>query len=188
MQSGNFTFEATPIDGLRVIKSKGFEDSRGVFYETYNKQAFHSAGITDDFSQDNQSWSKKGVLRGLHFQYPNWQSKLVRVVSGMVYDVALDIREGSPTFGHYFGIELKPDGTLFYIPEGFAHGFMALEPSVFSYKCGALYDPKGDTTIRYDIGAIPWVWYATKYDIESISVSDKDAKGLSIDQWLRKRG
>lgn len=187
MQHGNFTFESVGIEGLKVIKSRGFEDSRGVFYETYNEGSFHAAGISENFSQDNQSFSKKGVLRGLHFQHPKWQSKLVRVVSGRVYDVAVDLRKGSPTFAHYFGLELKPDGTMFYIPEGFAHGFLALEPSVFAYKCGALYDSKGDTTLRYDFSSIPWVQYAYRNEIDSFIISDKDAKGITIDQWLSWR-
>lgn len=182
MQFGNFTFESTPIEGLRIIRSRGFEDSRGVFYETYNGQSFHAAGLTDSFKQDNQSWSKKGVLRGLHYQYPHWQSKLVRVVSGHVFDVAVDLRQESPTFGHAFGIELKPDGTMFYIPEGFAHGFLTLEASVFSYKCGDLYDPQGDRTLRYDEVSIPW----DQFEIGDLVISDKDLKGLTLEQVIQE--
>lgn len=177
MKIGNFTFQNTPIEGLRVIQAKGFEDSRGVFYETYQQEAFKSAGIKDVFCQDNQSFSKKGVLRGLHFQTPNPQSKLVRVVSGKVYDVAVDIRWGSSTYGDFFGIELNPDGTMFYIPEGFAHGFLALEPSVFAYKCGDLYNPKGDNTLRYDAVNIPWIKLAQDFGIKDLIISEKDLNG-----------
>ena len=178
MKIGNFTFQNTPIEGLRVIASKGFEDTRGVFYETYQQEAFKAAGISEVFCQDNQSFSKKGVLRGLHFQTPNYQSKLVRVVSGKVYDVAVDLRTNSPTYGDFFGIELNPDGTMFYIPEGFAHGFLALEPSVFSYKCGDLYNPKGDNTLRYDAVNIPWQKIAKVAGIDGFIISEKDLKGM----------
>jgi dTDP-4-dehydrorhamnose 3,5-epimerase len=186
MKHGNFTFSTTPafndnsMKGPLVITSKGFEDSRGVFYETYNREAFHAAGILDVFCQDNQSFSHKGVLRGLHYQTPNYQSKLVKVVSGRVYDVAVDIRPDSPNYGVAVGIELKPDGTMFYIPEGFAHGFLALEPSVFSYKCGNLYDPKGDNTLKYDAVDIPWEKIAKPYGIEEFIISEKDLKGIPL--------
>lgn len=180
MKHGNFTFKDTPIKGLKVIESTGFEDSRGVFYETYNKNAFYSAGITDDFCQDNQSFSKKSVLRGLHYQTPNYQSKLVRVVSGRVYDVAVDIRKSSQTYGEFFGIELKPNGVMFYIPEGFAHGFLALEPSVFSYKCGDLYDPAGDKTLLYSSVGIPWLEIGDEFGIKEFIISEKDLKGICL--------
>jgi dTDP-4-dehydrorhamnose 3,5-epimerase len=177
---GNFTFEETPIDGLKIISTRKFDDVRGSFQETYNQESFKAAGISDFFCQDNQSFSKKGVLRGLHFQKPFFQSKLVRVLSGRVYDVAVDLREDSATYKSFFGIELKPDGTMFYIPEGFAHGFLALEDSIFSYKCGALYDQKGDTTIDYRSVNIPWAQVASENFIEEFIVSEKDLRGISL--------
>jgi len=180
MNFGNFKFEETPIQGLRVIRARQFDDARGVFMETYNQESFHQAGITDVFCQDNQSHSKKGVLRGLHIQRPKYQSKLVRVVSGRVYDVAVDARENSPTYKKFFGIELIPDGTMFYIPEGFAHGFLALEDCVFSYKCGNLYDPQGDTTIDYRSVDIPWAEIASTNFIDEFIISEKDIRGISL--------
>ena len=180
MRFGNFSFEKTPIAGLHIIKTKQFTDSRGTFQETYNEECFAQAGITDKFCQDNQSFSTKGVLRGLHIQRPNFQSKLVRVISGRVYDVAVDVRAESPTYGCYYGIELCPDGTMFYIPEGFAHGFLAIEDSVFSYKCGALYDPKGDVTIDYRSVGIPWAEIASDNFIDEFIVSEKDLRGFPL--------
>ena len=128
----------TNLKGLLVIKPKVFEDERGYFFESYNYQLFKQAGLDFNFVQDNQSLSHTGVLRGLHFQNnPNAQGKLVRVISGSVFDVAVDIRKKSPTYGQWFGLELTEQNKwMMYIPEGFAHGFATLQDfTVFSYKC-----------------------------------------------------
>ena len=132
----------TTFKGLILIKPRIFEDPRGYFYESYNEQVFNKAGILFDFVQDNQSESRKGVIRGLHFQLaPHAQTKLVRVLQGSVYDVALDLRRGSPTFGKWYGIELSGDNKLqLLIPQGFAHGFSVLsENALVLYKTDDFY-------------------------------------------------
>ena len=121
----NFTVKKTPIKDLVIIETKVFGDSRGFFMETYNQASFEELGLTMNFVQDNHSKSKKGVLRGLHFQTKHTQGKLVRVIKGRVYDVAVDLRKGSETFGQWYGIGLSEENKLmFYVPEGFAHGFL----------------------------------------------------------------
>ncbi|MBP3366017.1 MAG: dTDP-4-dehydrorhamnose 3,5-epimerase [Treponema sp.] len=143
--------DGTAIEGLYEIQPKVFGDERGYFFESYSERDFFAAGLSMTFVQDNQSFSTKGVLRGLHFQTRHPQGKLVRAVSGQVYDVAVDLRNGSASFGKHFGVVL--DGTRqnqFYIPQGFAHGFYVLsETAVFAYKCTDFYDPEGE-------GGIPW--------------------------------
>jgi dTDP-4-dehydrorhamnose 3,5-epimerase len=150
----------TKIAGLVEIFPRVFSDDRGVFFESFNKQAFEKHGLPVDFVQDNQSFSKKGVVRGLHFQKaPYAQGKLVRVISGRVLDVAVDIRPGSPTFGKYEIFELRSDINNFaYVPEGFAHGFVALEDTIFSYKCTNIYNKESESGILWndpDLG-IDW--------------------------------
>jgi len=141
----------TGIEGLKVIVPDVFGDERGYFMETYNQNTFKEAGIMNVFVQDNQSSSSKGVLRGLHFQKQYPQSKLVRVVRGEVYDVAVDLRKDSKTFGKYYGVLLSAENkTQFLIPRGFAHGFVVLSDSAeFAYKCDDFYHPN-------DEGGLPW--------------------------------
>jgi dTDP-4-dehydrorhamnose 3,5-epimerase len=151
----------TEIEGLKIIKPKVFRDARGYFFETYNAQRYAEAGITNTFVQDNESLSSKGVLRGLHWQaMPNTQAKLVRVVRGAVWDVAVDIRKGSPTFGKYYGLTLTPEnGLQFYIPRGFAHGFLVLEDNtVFSYKCDNFYSQQADRGMMYNDPSLGIKW------------------------------
>jgi dTDP-4-dehydrorhamnose 3,5-epimerase len=150
----------TPIDGLLVIEPQVFGDDRGYFMETYNQQVFAGAGLHMTFVQDNQSKSKKGVLRGLHLQTRFSQGKLVRVIFGEVYDVGVDLRRGSPTYGQHAGIVLSGGNKkMLYRPEGFAHGFLVLsDEAVFAYKCTELYHPEYEVGIIYndpDIG-IDW--------------------------------
>jgi dTDP-4-dehydrorhamnose 3,5-epimerase len=151
----------TFIQDLFIVQPKVFEDARGYFFESYNKAIFARQGITDEFVQDNQSLSQKGVLRGLHFQNPPFaQGKLVRVIKGAVFDVAVDIRKGSPTYGKHFDIELSEDNkTMLWIPPGFAHGFQTLEDdTIFSYKCTNIYDKASEDCILWndpDLG-IEW--------------------------------
>lgn len=150
----------TPLKDLVVLQPKVFADERGYFFESYSKAAFEKLGLTLNFVQDNQSLSGKGVLRGLHFQNnPFAQGKLVRVITGAVYDVAVDIRKNSPTYGKWFGIELTEENkTMMYIPEGFAHGFVTLkDQTIFSYKCTNVYNKASedcllwsDTDLRID--------------------------------------
>lgn len=148
---GKFNFIKTEFPGVLIIEPKVFEDARGYFMETYTRRDFAEGGINRDFVQDNQSKSSRGVLRGLHFQKEHPQGKLVRVVSGEVFDVAVDCRPGSPAFGKWMGVVLSAENKrMFYIPEGFAHGFLVLsDEAEFIYKCTDYYAPG-------DEGGIPW--------------------------------
>jgi dTDP-4-dehydrorhamnose 3,5-epimerase len=164
----------TPLPGLKLIKPDVYADSRGYFFESYNKERFMSHGITTCFVQDNESMSSRGVIRGLHYQLePFSQSKLVRVVQGVVFDVAVDIRKGSPTFGKWFGTELSGENKLqMLIPKGFAHGFSVLSPTVlFAYKCDEVYNRQMDRTIRFDDPVLGIDWNLPE---EEWSISDKD--------------
>jgi len=165
----------TPIEGLIIIEPTVFADNRGYFMETYNRQAFADAGLHMTFVQDNQSMSKKGVLRGLHLQTQFPQGKLVRVIFGEVYDVGVDLRRGSSTYGQHFGTILSGENKrMLYIPEGFAHGFLVLsDEAVFAYKCTELYHPEFDAGIAWndpDIG-IDW-----PLDGIEPALSEKDKK------------
>ena len=157
---GKITVTKTHIDGLVVIEPKVFGDNRGYFMETYNKGEFDAAGLDMVFVQDNESRSKKGVLRGLHFQKKNPQGKLVRVLEGEVFDVAVDLRKNSLTFGKWEGVVLSAENKRqFYIPEGFAHGFVVLsETATFVYKCTRLYDPKDEGGLMWNDPAIGIKW------------------------------
>lgn len=171
----------TGIEGLWVIKPKVFADPRGYFFESYNKQLFASNGLNLDFVQDNQSLSHKGVLRGLHFQNPPFaQGKLVRVITGAVYDVAVDIRKNSPTYGKYYGAELTEENKLMmYIPEGFAHGFLTLrDNTVFSYKCTNFYNKASEDCIKWDDSAIGVNW-----NVENPLLSEKDLQGKKFKEF-----
>lgn len=161
----------TSIAGLVEIIPRVFQDDRGFFFESYNEELFKKLGLPTNFVQDNQSFSIKGVVRGLHFQNaPFAQGKLVRVISGRVLDVAVDIRPESPTFGKHEVFELRSDtNNMAYVPEGFAHGFVALEDSVFSYKCTNVYNKGAESGLLWndpDLG-IDW-------GIENPIVSEKD--------------
>ena len=150
----------TPIKDLVILEPKVFEDSRGYFYESYNENTFKEIGLSYKFVQDNQSYSSKGVLRGLHFQKHYPQAKLVRVIEGEVFDVAVYLRRNSPTFGKWFGVNLSGENKrMFMIPRGFAHGFLVLsEKAIFAYKCDDFYHPNDEGGILYndkDIG-IEW--------------------------------
>ncbi|MDR2084906.1 MAG: dTDP-4-dehydrorhamnose 3,5-epimerase [Bacteroidales bacterium] len=158
--------------GLYVIKPKIFEDNRGYFMESYQKKAFEDLGLEADFIQDNESYSKKGVIRGLHFQNPPFaQIKLVRVISGSVLDVAVDIRKGSPTYGQWFGEILSAENKLmFWIEEGFAHGFQVLEDNtIFQYKCSDFYNKKSEDSLLWNDIDINIKWK----NIDTI-ISNKD--------------
>jgi len=164
--------ETTPISGLLVLHPRVFEDERGHFFESYNRDVLAELGIAETFVQDNQSLSQKGVLRGLHFQAPPFaQGKLVRVVTGRVYDVALDIRVGSPTYGQHYGIELSgANKTQFWIPPGFAHGFVTLEDhTLFAYKCTAGYSKISEGSVRWNDPQLGIDW-----GLEQTLLSEKD--------------
>lgn len=168
----------TPINDLYVIEPTVFGDNRGFFMESYSKKDFTEIGLNMEFIQDNHSKSKKGVLRGLHFQTRFTQGKLVRVTRGSVWDVAVDLREGSETFGKWYGVLLSEENkTMFYVPEGFAHGFVTLEDDTeFQYKCTDYYAPEFDAGIIWndEIVGIQWPFEEYGIKIEEILISGKD--------------
>ena len=171
----------TALPGVLIIEPRVFGDERGFFMETWNAGAFAAAGLDLTFVQDNHSRSQKGVLRGLHFQNPGPQGKLVRVTNGAVFDVAVDLRASSPTFGQWVGVELSAaNKRMFWVPEGFAHGFLTLEPDTdFLYKCTAPYAPASEYTLAWDDPAVGIDWPLG--GLEPI-ISDKDARGLLLAQ------
>jgi len=170
----NFNFNLTRIDGVYIIEPKTFGDSRGYFMETYSKEQFCEAGLSMNFVQDNESKSSKGVLRGLHFQKKHSQGKLVRVTNGEVFDVAVDLRTGSPTYGQWEGVILSDKNKKqFYIPEGFAHGFLVLsDEAVFNYKCTDFYSPEYDGGVMWNDPEINIEWPLDL--IKNIILSEKD--------------
>lgn len=173
---GNFNFNKTEIDGVYIIEPKVFGDNRGYFMESYNAEHFKEAGLNMTFVQDNESKSSKGVLRGLHFQKKHSQGKLVRVTKGEVFDVAVDLRNGSETYGKYVGVILSEENKKqFYIPEGFAHGFLVLsDEAVFNYKCTDYYAPEYDGGVMWNDPDINIEWPLE--GIEEIILSEKDKK------------
>lgn len=185
--SGNFTFSPTSIDGVVVIETKSYGDERGSFMETYKRPDFVAGGIDVDFVQDNQSSSVRGVLRGLHFQINHPQAKLVRVVEGEVFDVCVDLRAGSPTFGQWEGVVLSAENRRqFFIPRGFAHGFYVLsESAVFAYKCDDIYHPNDEGGIRWDDERIGVEWPLLEGC--DVILSDKDRRHPSFSEYLESR-
>ena len=162
----------TKINGLLIIKPRVFEDERGYFFESWSKEAFKNNGIEIDFVQDNQSFSSKGVLRGLHFQNPPFsQGKLVRVIQGSVLDVAVDIRKDSRTYGEHVSVLLSGENkTMFWIPPGFAHGFSTLEDNtIFSYKCSGIYNKESEGSLMWNDSDLKIDW-----QIENAIISEKD--------------
>jgi dTDP-4-dehydrorhamnose 3,5-epimerase len=165
------------ISGLLIIQPKVFGDPRGFFMETWNRKRYLDAGLELDFVQDNISFSRQRTLRGLHFQNPRGQGKLLQVLSGEVFDVAVDLRRGSPTFGRWHGLNLSSDNKLqFYIPPGFAHGFAVLsETALFQYKCTDLYSPSDEATLLWNDPEV-----GIKWPIAEPLLSDKDRRGLPL--------
>lgn len=183
---GNFEFEFhEQIEGIALITPKVFGDSRGSFQETFNEEAFRAAGLPSVFKQDNRSSSQKGVVRGMHMQAPHAQGKLVSVTRGSVLDVAWDLRSTSKTFGMYFETVLSSENKkMMFVPEGFAHGFMALEDSDFVYKCTEVYHPEEEIVVLYDSSSIPWLKYAREAGIPHFIVSQKDlSRAVSFEQY-----
>jgi len=171
---GQFQFVSTGIQGLTVVDPKKFGDHRGYFMETYNFNDFAANGLDMIFIQDNQSKSKKGVLRGLHFQKNNPQGKLVRVIDGEVYDVAVDLREASGSFGQSFGILLSAENNRqLYVPEGFAHGFLVVsETATFVYKCTRFYEPSDEGGLLWNDPALGIQWPLE--GVGEVLLSEKD--------------
>ncbi len=175
-------FKTTYIEGIVEISPRIFNDERGFFFESYQKQLFSEHGIPSDFVQDNQSFSKKGVLRGLHFQKPPFaQGKLVRVIVGRALDVAVDIRENSPTFGQHVCLILDAAShNMIYIPEGFAHGFLALEDTVLQYKCTNVYHKASEGGIIWNDSNLSIDW-----NIENPIVSEKDCILPTLEELIK---
>lgn len=179
----NISVIKTKIDGLVIIKPTVFSDARGYFFETYQSDTYRSAGIESDFVQDNESRSIKGVLRGLHFQTNKPQGKLVRVICGIVYDVAVDLRGSSATYGKWESVILSDENKkMFYIPPGFAHGFLVLsDEAIFSYKCTELYDASSDSGIYYNDPDIAVKW-PTRY-VGELKLSEKDKHLMALKEF-----
>jgi dTDP-4-dehydrorhamnose 3,5-epimerase len=172
------------LEGLLILEPKKFGDARGFFMELWNQSRYQEAGLALSFVQDNISLSRRGTLRGLHFQNPSPQGKLVSVLDGEVFDVAVDLRRSSRTFGKWQGVTLSSENNRqFFVPAGFAHAFVVLsEAAMFHYKCTNLYSPKDEVTIRWDDPAIGIDW-----PIREPSISEKDSKGLLLADVPRDR-
>lgn len=180
----------TDLPGVVILEPRIFRDDRGHFLESYNADRYREAGLPDRFTQDNVSFSKANVLRGLHYQLPNAQGKLVSALRGSVFDVAVDVRRGSPTFGRWVGVVLSDENMRqLYIPEGFAHGFAVMSDcAVFHYKCTAPYDPKSEGSIAWNDPEIGIDW-----PIRNALLSPKDAAAprladVSADRLFRFEG
>ena len=174
--------EQPQISGLKVLQPNVFHDERGCFYESYNYETFQNLGIQEVFLQDNQSYSKKNVIRGLHFQVPPFaQTKIVRVIKGAVLDVAVDLRKESSTYGQHFSVLLSEENQLqFYIPVGFAHGFAALEePTIFAYKCSNIYHKDSERSILFNDKDLNINW-----NIENPIVTNKDLQAICFKDFI----
>ncbi len=174
----------TTLPGVRLIEPRVFGDERGFFMESWNQARYAEIGIPETFVQDNLSFSRRGVLRGLHFQNPNAQGKLVYVLQGEVFDVAVDIRLGSPTFGKTAVVMLSSENKRqFYIPPGYAHGFcVTSETALFAYKCTKLYDPKCEGSILWNDPALGIEW-----PVDSPDLSLKDRSAMTLAEFPRDR-
>lgn len=179
---GQFKFTVTPIQGLYIIEPKVFGDNRGYFMETYNYEDFKAQGLDMVFVQDNQSKSRKGVLRGMHFQTKYPQGKLVRVIKGEVFDVAIDLRKKSKTYGQWHGVLLTEENKKqFYVPEGFAHGFLVTSNEAeFVYKCTNLYHPEYEGGIAWNDPDINIQWPLE--GIEEVLLSEKDKNAPTLEE------
>lgn len=184
---GKLLVETCEIEGLKVITPEVHGDARGYFMETYQYEDFKAVGIGETFVQDNQSASKRGVLRGLHFQKKFPQDKLVRVIKGEVYDVAVDLREGSPTLGKWFGVVLSEENKKqLFIPKNFAHGFLVLsDHAEFCYKCSDFYHPGDEGGIRYDDPEIGIQWPIPEG--MELLLSEKDTKWGGLRECLESK-
>lgn len=175
---GNIDIQHTNIEGVLLITPQIFRDQRGFFIESYNFKDFSDIGISDTFVQDNHSKSQKGTLRGLHYQHPHPQGKLVRILKGVIFDVVVDIRVGSPTYGKHFGVTLTGDSpTMLFVPNGFAHGFLVLEEDTeVMYKVTDLYHPNGDAGLLWSDPDIGIIWPFQEAGIDHPILSEKDTR------------
>ena len=181
---GKFKKIETSIEGVYIIEPTVFGDNRGYFMETYSKNDFDEIGLNYDFVQDNQSKSKKGVLRGLHFQKENSQAKLVRCIKGEVFDVAVDLRPRSKTYGQWEGVRLSEENKkMFMIPRGFAHGFLVLsDEAEFTYKCDDIYNPTAEGGLAWNDKDVNIHWPLGDMKIEDLLTSEKDSTWPSLQE------
>ena len=185
-----FEFCKTNINGLMVIQPHMYPDDRGLYKKCYEKSIFAENGITCSFNESSDLYSKKGALRGLHYQTVDSQAKLIHVISGVLFDVALDLREYSPTFGEYHTELLKAeDNKVIFIPEGFAHGFIALtDNTIFSYQCSGRYVPEACGGIRWDDPGLNIPWPLEEYGIGEVIATEKDKNWPSLKEYKKKIG
>ncbi len=185
---GQISVENCKIEGLKIITPEVRGDNRGYFMETYQKQQFFDAGIEVEFVQDNQSASTKNVLRGLHFQINHPQDKLVRVLKGKVFDVVVDLREGSKTFGEWFGVELSEENKKqFFVPRGFAHGFYVMSDyAEFAYKVSDFYHPNDEGGIYFNDPDLNIKWPFE--DASELILAERDTKWGGIKEYMKERG
>lgn len=178
-------FNATPLKGLYLLEPKVFGDERGFFVETWNERTFSNAGFDMNFVQDNHSRSARGILRGLHYQLEHTQGKLVRVTSGEVFDVAVDMRRDSPTLGQWYGVHLSAENQkMLWVPAGFAHGFYVVSDFAdFQYKCTDFYHPESEVSLAWDDPSVGIDWPIPAG--EAPQLSGKDAEGLDFEQAPR---
>lgn len=182
-----FEFKKTEIEGLMIIKSHTFFDDRGLYQKFYEKNVFLENGIACEFIESSDLYSKKGALRGLHYQTIDSQAKLIRVISGELFDVALDLREKSSTFGQYHTELLKAgDNKAIFIPEGFAHGFISLmDDTVFSYQCSGKYVPEACGGICWNDPELNIPWPLDEYSIKEVIATEKDMNWPTINEYLK---
>ena len=183
-----FEFKKTEINDLLVITPHMYPDDRGLYKKYYEKDIYIQHGILCDFNECSDLYSKKGALRGLHYQTLNSQAKLIHVISGTLFDVALDLRKESSTFGKYHAELLKAEeNKVIYIPEGFAHGFIALtENTIFSYMCSGKYVPEACGGIRWDSPELNIPWPLLEYDIKTVIATEKDKNWPSLTEYIEK--
>ena len=185
-----FEFKKTKIAGLLVIQPHMYPDDRGLYKKCYERNIFAENGVTCTFTESSDLYSKKGALRGLHYQTVDSQAKLIHVISGVLFDVALDLREHSPTFGEYHTELLKAeDNKVIFIPEGFAHGFIALtDNTVFSYQCSGSYVPEACGGIRWDDPELRIPWPLKEYGVEKVIATEKDKNWPTLSEYKLRNG
>lgn len=183
----SFEFKKTDINGLQIIKPHIFSDDRGIYKKYYEKNIFAENNITCEFTESSDLYSKKGVLRGLHYQTIDSQAKLIHVIKGILFDVALDLRNNSSTFGLYHAELLNAeDHKILFIPEGFAHGFISLtDNTIFSYQCSGKYIPEACGGIRWDDPELNIPWPLKEYDIETIIATEKDKNWPTLAEYIQ---
>lgn len=182
-----FEFIKTEIEGLMIVKSHTFFDDRGLYQKFYEKNVYLENGISCEFTESSDLYSKKGALRGLHYQTVDSQGKLIRVISGELFDVALDLREDSPTFGHYHTELLKAgDNKAVFIPAGFAHGFISLvDDTIFSYQCSGRYVPEACGGIRWNDAELNIPWPLDEYNIKEVIATEKDMNWPTLKEYQK---